>query len=360
MKLEEQNVLFFVRTMGQGGTENVVLQLCEILNLNVNRIIVCSSGGINVKKLDSMKIKHYVIPDIVKKNPLSIIRIIAILRNIVKKENVTIIHSHHRMASFYSKIILNKQIIRVVTAHNIFQDKIRLTHWGYKDSHLLAVGEDVANNLTEVYKVPQKNISVISNAVIPFDEKIEKLPIFSKESNSILIGNIARLSEQKGLKYFIEASGIVSKSFPNAKFFIIGEGEDEEQLKALVKKLNLESVVSFLGFHNDIQNIISQLDFLVLSSLWEGFPLTPIEAFSVGKTVVATDIEGTREIVKNNYNGLLVPPKDSNSLARAILKLIKMNEFREKLEANSRRSYIEKYSFDFYKEQIINYYKNLN
>ncbi|MCJ1968896.1 glycosyltransferase family 4 protein [Lactococcus carnosus] len=359
MKLEEQKVLLFTRTMGQGGTENVVLQLCEILKPRVNKIIVCSSGGINVKKLNSMGIKHYLIPDIAGKNPYSMIKTIAILKGIIKKEKITLVHSHHRMAAFYSRLISNKQIIRVSTAHNIFEDKKRITHWGYKRSNIIAVGKDVAQNLMKVYKVPKKNISVISNAISPFSGEIIKLPVFQENSNSILIGNIARLSEQKGLTYFIEAARIVTNSFPNAKFYIIGEGEDEEKLKDLVKKLKLESVVSFLGFRSDIQNVISQLDFVVLSSLWEGFPLTPIESFSVGKTIVATDIEGTREIVLNNFNGLLVPPKDSSSLAEAVLKLINMKDLRSTLEKNSKKTYMDFFSFDYYKEQIIDYYEKL-
>lgn len=87
MKLEEQKVLLFTRTMGQGGTENVVLQLCEILKPRVNKIIVCSSGGINVKKLNSMGIKHYLTPDIAGKNPYSMIKTIAILKGIIKRED---------------------------------------------------------------------------------------------------------------------------------------------------------------------------------------------------------------------------------------------------------------------------------
>ena len=66
--LQNQNVLLFARTMGLGGTENVVLQLCEILRPVVNKVVVCSCGGVNEKLLQNMGIKHYTIPDIEKKN----------------------------------------------------------------------------------------------------------------------------------------------------------------------------------------------------------------------------------------------------------------------------------------------------
>lgn len=74
MNLQNQNILFIVRTMGLGGTENVVLQLCEILSDKVNKIVVCSSGGVHEKKLQEMGIKHYLIPDIASKNPMDMLK----------------------------------------------------------------------------------------------------------------------------------------------------------------------------------------------------------------------------------------------------------------------------------------------
>lgn len=74
MELEKQKILFIVRTMGLGGTENVVLQLCEILSDKVNKIVVCSSGGVHEKKLQEMGIKHYMIPDIASKNPMDMLK----------------------------------------------------------------------------------------------------------------------------------------------------------------------------------------------------------------------------------------------------------------------------------------------
>ena len=76
MKLEDQNILFLTRTMKLGGTENVVLQLCEIFKPLVNKVIVCSCGGVNENKLKEMGIKHYIIPDISEKNPHSIVKTI--------------------------------------------------------------------------------------------------------------------------------------------------------------------------------------------------------------------------------------------------------------------------------------------
>lgn len=113
MELEKQKILFIVRTMGLGGTENVVLQLCEILSDKVNKIVVCSSGGVHEKKLQEMGIKHYMIPDIASKNPMDMLKSCRSIKNIIDKEQITIVHSHHRMAAFYAELVAPKSAVKL-------------------------------------------------------------------------------------------------------------------------------------------------------------------------------------------------------------------------------------------------------
>ena len=114
-----------------------------------------------------------------------------------------------------------------------------------------------------------------------------------------------------------------------------------------------------LGYRSDIQNVMSQCDFIVLSSLWEGLPLTPIEAFSVSKTVVATSVDGTPEIVKNNVNGLLVEPKNVEQLADKICFLIENKDIRVKLELCAKYTFDEQFSFSKLEENYIQYYNSM-
>ena len=97
MNLNEQNIMFLTRTMELGGTENVILQLCEILKSRVHKIIVCSCGGVNVRKLEDMGITHIKIPDITVKRPREIFLTIKAIRQLIRQEEITIIHSHHRI-----------------------------------------------------------------------------------------------------------------------------------------------------------------------------------------------------------------------------------------------------------------------
>lgn len=361
MNLQNQNVLFIVRTMGLGGTENVVLQLCEILSDKANKIVVCSSGGVHEKKLQEMGIKHYLIPDIASKNPMDMLKSCRSIKSIIDKEQITIVHSHHRMAAFYAELVAPKNVVKVANAHNTFSDKKKLTQLAYRNTKVIAVGEMVKKNLTEYFDIPEEQVHVIHNAVKPFDGKIVPVEILYKEhaNGNVLIGNIGRLSEQKGMTYFIEAAEITAKTHPEARFIIVGDGEEREKLYAQVKAKSLQDRVAFLGYRNDIQNVMSQLDFVVLSSLWEGLPLTPIEAYSVGKTVIGTAVDGTPEIIHDGVDGYLVEPRNPMQLAEKMNELIENPEMWENMGIQAIKRYQDEFSFEKLSERYIAFYEGL-
>ena len=361
MELEKQNILFIVRTMGLGGTENVVLQLCEILSGKVNKIVVCSSGGVHEKKLQKMGIKHYLIPDIASKNPMDMLKSCRSIKSIIDKEQITIVHSHHRMAAFYAELVAPKSAVKVANAHNTFTDKKKLTQLAYRNTKVVAVGEMVKKNLTEYFEIPKEQVCVIHNAVKPFDGKIVPVEMLYKEhaKGNVLIGNIGRLSEQKGMTYFIEAAEITTRTHPEARFIIVGDGEEREQLHAQIEKRKLHNKVLFLGYRNDIQNVMSQLDFVVLSSLWEGLPLTPIEAYSVGKTVIGTAVDGTPEIIRDGVDGYLVEPRNPMQLAEKMNALIENPEMRESMGIQAMKRYQDEFSFEKLSERYIAFYEGL-
>ena len=97
----------------------------------------------------------------------------------------------------------------------------------------------------------------------------------------------------------------------------------------------------------------------MLSSLWEGLPLTPIEAFSVGKTVVATAVDGTPEIVKDGINGVLVEPKSPEQIAKAVCKLLSDSENRKLLETNAKQTFVENFSFDAFAKKYVRAYEEI-
>lgn len=361
MNLQNQNILFIVRTMGLGGTENVVLQLCEILSDKVNKIVVCSSGGVHEKKLQEMEIKHYLIPDIASKNPMDMLKSCRSIKSIIDKEQITIVHSHHRMAAFYVELVAPKSAVKVANAHNTFTDKKKLTQLAYRNTKVIAVGEMVKKNLAEYFGIPKEQICVIHNAVKPIDGNVVPVEALCQErtKGNVLIGNIGRLSEQKGMTYYIEAAEITARTHPEARFVIVGDGEEKEKLHAQVKAKGIQGKVLFLGYRNDIQNVMSQLDFVVLSSLWEGLPLTPIEAYSVGKTVIGTAVDGTPEIIRDGVDGYLVEPRNPMQLAEKMNELIENPEMRESMGIQAMKRYQDEFSFEKLSERYVAFYEGL-
>jgi len=362
MDLIEQNLLLFTRSMQAGGTEKVVLQLCEIFNGVVKKIVVCSNGGINVEKLETMSIKHYQIPDIENKAPSVMIGIAVALKKIIKQENITVIHTHHRMASFYiAALRLYKKCVFISTSHNVFRNKKWLTYFACRNGNLIACGETVKKNLIEFYGLEEKKVTVIHNAVKPFQEDIEEDQLIKKLhcKGNYIVGSVGRLSEQKGMEYFIKAVPSVIKKHGNVRFVIIGSGEEEDKLKTLVEEIGVKPYLHFLGYRKDVQNLMAQLDLLVLSSLWEGLPLMPIEAYSVRKTVVATAVDGTLEIIRDGIDGFLVPPRDSEAIANKINYLIDQPSLRCELEKNALERYQSEFSFERFSSSYVAYYKTL-
>ena len=104
---------------------------------------------------------------------------------------------------------------------------------------------------------------------------------------------------------------------------------------------------------------MSQLDFVVLSSLWEGLPLTPIEAYSVGKTVIGTAVDGTPEIIRDGVDGYLVEPRNPVQLAEKMNELIECPETRERMGKQAKKRYQNEFSFEKLSKRYIDFYEGL-
>ena len=355
-----KKVLHISRTMGQGGAEKVVYQICKD-SKNIE-MLVASCGGVYENKLSELGVKHYYIPDIDSKNPITMLKIYLGLRKIIKKEKIDIIHSHHRMAAFYSRIlcIFHRKMKRVYTAHNVFYNKKMLLRYALNGSEIIAVGNGVKKNLTEFYGIKEDNVKIIYNSI----EKAKEINIpqdnFIKEKNNkILIGTIGRLSEQKGIDIFLSAISELIYGNRNILAVIIGDGELRPNLEEQCDKLAIKENVKFLGYRSDVLELISQMDFIVLASRWEGFPLTPIETFSVGKTIIVSNIAGNNEIVQDKINGLLFEKENVEDLRVKIKQLINDTDKRKYYEKNAQRTFKEKFSYEAFINNYEKIYSNI-
>ncbi len=134
-----------------------------------------------------------------------------------------------------------------------------------------------------------------------------------------IVGTVGRLTEQKGYALLLEAAVLVLKRLPQTHFLVIGTGELEEDLKRLAKRLRIDTKVIFTGPRTDVEELMSMMDLFVSSSLWEGLPTVLLESMAAGVPIVATQVSGNTELIQHGDAGLLVPPGDPVSLAKAIL-----------------------------------------
>jgi glycosyltransferase involved in cell wall biosynthesis len=186
----------------------------------------------------------------------------------------------------------------------------------------VGVSQDIVDRLraSPGAKLARRKPVLIYNAIaIDASPSVQPLADGERRPDAPIIGTVGRISEQKGQRYLLEAAPEVLQRFPQAQFWIIGEGEPRAELEKKAAALGLGQAVKFLGQRSGVCQLVRQMDLFVSPSLWEGLPTVILESMACGVPVIATDIPGTREIIQPQINGLLVPPGDPAALAGAIL-----------------------------------------
>ncbi|WP_161980204.1 glycosyltransferase [Streptococcus sp. S784/96/1] len=347
------NILHISRTMGQGGAEKIVFQLSEALINSFEKTYVASIGGQLVADLESQGIDHIVIDDIEKKNLKTLFSNYKIFNSLIRKNKIRLVHVHHRMGLVYAQLLrlFNPSLRIVYTAHNIFKDNYFLYQLLLTKVTCIAVGDGVKESLP---KKKMNDVIVIYNGVKELEDNYSPTELTDYMGCKILC--VARLSEQKGQKYLLESVKQLKAIIPTLNFrvYLLGDGEDREDLQKMITAFDISDEVKLLGYRRNVNDYVKDCDFVVLPSLWEGFPLTPIEVFMNKKTIVATNIKGTDEIVTDE-NGVLVSPADSNSLTIGLKFLIENPKARQNKEVQAFNDYKSKFSY----EQFIAQYEKI-
>ncbi len=142
---------------------------------------------------------------------------------------------------------------------------------------------------------------------------------------------VTRLHDSKGNSYFVEAARLVLNDRPNAKFFMFGEGPLREPLEQQARALGIAERFVFGGFARDVARVVSAFDVSVFPSLWEGTPLTVFEALAMGKPIVATDADGLLDVLRNDHDAMIVPKRNAEALAGAIMRMMDEPATRQRL-----------------------------
>jgi glycosyltransferase involved in cell wall biosynthesis len=150
---------------------------------------------------------------------------------------------------------------------------------------------------------------------------------------SPIVGNVAALVPHKGQRHLIEAAAIVVTRVPDARFVIAGAGELRPVLERQIKEHHLEKPVFLAGFRPDILSVHTGFDIFVMSSVTEGLGTSLLDAMACGKPIVATTAGGMPEVVEDGATGLLVPPRDHQAMAAAIVTLLTSPDLRARMGA---------------------------
>ncbi len=169
------------------------------------------------------------------------------------------------------------------------------------------------------------------------------------------IGFVGSIAEQKGLIYLVESIKDLKTGFPDICCLIIGDGPEKISLEEKIAEYNLENNFNFLGQRYDIYNLLNVMKIFVLPSLWEGLPQVIIEAMAASCPVIATDVDGTPEIITHKINGWLVQPANIGELTSAIDTLLSDNKLRDELTKNGYTTATDKFSV----QTMANNYDNL-
>jgi glycosyltransferase involved in cell wall biosynthesis len=151
---------------------------------------------------------------------------------------------------------------------------------------------------------------------------------------------VSRLLKDKGVYEFVEAARLVKKHYPKVRFQLLGRRDVRNPNvvpESHLKKWDNQGLISWLGEVSDVRPIMAKSDVVVLPSYREGIPRALLEAGAMAKPIMTTDAVGCKEVVDDGINGLLVPVKDSSSLARAMERMINDPEMRKRMGKAGRK-----------------------
>jgi glycosyltransferase involved in cell wall biosynthesis len=173
-----------------------------------------------------------------------------------------------------------------------------------------------------------------------------------------VVGTVGRLAEQKGYAWLLRAAPLVLAESPEARFLVVGSGELAGELAALAEELGVAGRMIFAGPRSDVDALLGVMELFVSSSLWEGLPTTVLESMAAGVAVAATDIPGTRDLIRDGESGWLARPADASSLAGAIMAALRQPEERAARAARA-REVARAFSIDSVAGQYADLYSRL-
>ena len=343
-------VLETIRQGAIGGGESHVLSLVANLDRDQFEPVVLSfTDGPMVTELRARNVPVHIIPT---ERPFDFTKWKQV-KQLIQRERIDVIHAHGTRAqsnTFWAAKQLGLPVLYTVHGWSFHVDQAawvrRGRQWGER---WLMQQANATICVSESNRQDGLKFSDMANAVVvrnginlaDFNPAAAFAPGLRAElgiaPDTLLLGCLARMTAQKDPLTLVRAVAALPASLKLVAL-LVGEGPEKTAAERLARDLNLGDRLRFLPFRHDVAAILQSLDIYCLPSLWEGLPIGLLEAMAMGKAVIATAIDGTREVVQSEQNGLLIPPGSPAGLAAAIARLAADPALRAQLGQQARHT----------------------
>lgn len=359
-------ILQLITRLPVGGAERLIVDIVRGLDPKRFEPLVCciqdkgalapevEAAGIPLFCLDRMRSKRFDV------------RAVQDLTRLLRQERVSLVQSHLYHANLYGRLAGWRAKVPVIaTVHNSYtRPKLhrRLINrlLARTSARVIAVSEDVQRDLMRYDGVPFSKIVTINNGVdvrridtsLNRQQARERLGI---EPGVLAVGCVARLEEQKGHRYLLQAVPLLREF--SLRVFFVGEGRLRGRLEEQAAKLGIADSVAFLGTRHDIAEILKAMDLFVAPSLWEGLSVALLEAMAAGLPVIASDVGGVSQVLGIDQYGVRVPPSNAQALADAITTLGRDAQRRMSLGARGQQHVRENFSLEAMMRELTAVYQ---
>lgn len=367
-------VLEVIRQGEIGGGESHVIDLVRELDRSkIRPVVVAYTDGPMITALRGEGVTCHVVPTLRAFD----VTVWDRLAKLARQEKADVIHAHGtRAASNLLYAVRKTGIPMVYTVHgwSFHQDQHRLAYWMRAMSEklichvahrVICVSQTNLETGLRAFGLKTRKTDVIENGVntTVFDPGRDELDGLRRDfgfaASDVVAGFVARATKQKGPLYFVQAVEQANKANPKVKGLFVGEGDMRAEVERYVRQHRLEKVVRLSPFRKDVPRVLKAIDIYCLPSLWEGLSIALLEAMAMAKPLVVTPTDGTREIITDGENGLVIPFENAAALAEAILRSAAAPAEAAKMGAEGRKVVLSRFDSRRVARHVADIYERL-
>lgn len=349
--MQKIRVLHILQSNKFSGAENVVCQIIEMFENDPNyEMAYCSPEGPIRDALSKKQITYFGLDRLSVKN----------VKKILNNYHPAIIHAHDVTASLIA--VISTIGIKIDIISHIHVNHENMSHFNaktfmYKISsraykHIFWVSESCFENYKYKNAVIPKS-SVLTN-IINKNEVIEKAALEHKKYNYSVV-YVGRITYQKNPEKLLKVLELVINQLTDVRIAIVGNGDMLENICELVRKRKLDNSIHVLGFMDNPYGIIKSAKVLLMTSRYEGLPMTVLESLALGTPVVSTPVDGLLNVIENGENGFLAT--DNQDLANKVCQIVTSDALYKEMSAKAIKMFDRIMNLDLYKQKIQEVYE---